>query len=184
MIFLKFAWPYLLAALLGAAAGAGVEHLIGARRLADAQAARGADAQQHANDLAAISSAALDAEQRAMAAHDAAASRVAAMDAQTTQERNQHEADNRRYRVALAAGDQRLRVAVRHCSAASGDGVSDAAGAAGVDDGAAAVADLDPAVAERAFAVAGDDDREIDKLKALQGYVCAVRPDTPRCGTP
>lgn len=41
MIFLKIAWPYLLAALLGAAAGAGVEHLIGARQLADEKAARG-----------------------------------------------------------------------------------------------------------------------------------------------
>ena len=36
---LKILWPYLLAALLGAAAGAGVEHLISARRLADIQAA-------------------------------------------------------------------------------------------------------------------------------------------------
>ncbi len=41
MIFLKFAWPYVLAALLGAAAGAGVEHLIGASQLAAEQAARG-----------------------------------------------------------------------------------------------------------------------------------------------
>ncbi|KWC56586.1 lysis system i-spanin subunit Rz [Burkholderia ubonensis] len=181
MIFLKFAWPYLLAALLGAAAGAGIEHLIGARELADEQAARAADGQRHAGDLAAISRAALASEQRAIAAHDAAASQVAAVDAQLTKERIDHETENRSLRAALAAGTDRLRVAVRNCTAAGADGLPGVAGAAGVGDGAAAVADLDPAVAERVFGVSGDDQREIDKLKAVQGWVCAVRPATPGC---
>ncbi|WP_414734284.1 lysozyme [Burkholderia pseudomallei] len=79
------------------------------------------------------------------------------------------------------AGTERLRVAVRHCTAAGGDGVPGASSAAGVGDGAAAYADVDAAVAERVFDVAGDDQREIDKLTALQGYVCAVRPETPGC---
>jgi hypothetical protein len=56
------------------------------------------------------------------------------------------------------------------------------AGAAGVGDGAAAYADVDRATAERVFAVAADDQREIDKLKVLQAYVCAVRSDVPGCG--
>ncbi|KWZ53275.1 lysozyme [Burkholderia ubonensis] len=178
---LRIAIPYLLAALLGAAIGAGVERLVGARRLADEQAARAADAQRHAGDLTTISQAALAAEQRAIAAHDAAASRVAAVDAQLTKERNDHENENRSVRAALAAGTDRLRVAVRNCAAAGADGLPGAAGAAGVGDGAAAVADIDPAVAERVFAVAGDDQREIDKLKAMQGWACAVRPATPGC---
>ncbi|WP_321785076.1 lysis system i-spanin subunit Rz [Burkholderia pyrrocinia] len=181
MIFLKFAWPGLLAAALGAAAGAGVEHLISARQLADEQAARATDAQRHAGDLEAISRAALTAEQRAIAAHDAAASQVAAVDAQLTQERTDHETENRSLRAALAVGTDRLRVAVRNCTAAGSDGLPGAAGAAGVGDGAAAVADLDPAVAERVFGVAGDDQQEIDKLKAMQKYVCAIRPSTLGC---
>ncbi|WP_197419225.1 lysis system i-spanin subunit Rz, partial [Burkholderia sp. BDU5] len=119
---LKILWPYLLAALLGAAAGAGIEHLIGARQLADEQAARAADAQRHAGDLASISQAALAAEQRAIAAHDAAASQVAVIDAQLTKERTDHETENRSLRAALAAGTDRLRVAVRNCTAAGADG--------------------------------------------------------------
>ncbi|WP_080307930.1 lysis system i-spanin subunit Rz [Burkholderia pseudomallei] len=149
--------------------------------VADEQAARALDAQRHAEALGTISRAALDAEQRAIAAHDAAASAVAAVDQRTTKERNEHEAESRSLRAALAAGTERLRVAVRHCTAAGGDGVPGASSAAGVGDGAAAYADVDAAVAERVFDVAGDDQREIDKLTALQGYVCAVRPETPGC---
>ncbi|MCS3397723.1 MULTISPECIES: lysis system i-spanin subunit Rz [pseudomallei group] len=175
------ATPYLLAALLGMAAGAGIEHLIGAHQLADEQAARALDAQRHAEALGAISRAALDAEQRAIATHDAAASAVAAVDQRTTREKNEHEAENRSLRAALAAGTERLRVAVRNCTAADRDGMSGASSAAGMGDGAAAYADVDAAVAERVFGVAGDDQREIDKLTALQGYVCAVRPETPSC---
>lgn len=175
------ATSYLLAALLGMAAGAGIEHLISAHRLADEQAARALDAQRHAEALGTISRAALDAEQRAIAAHDAAASAVAAVDQRTTKERNEHEAESRSLRAALAAGTERLRVAVRHCTAAGGDGVPGASSATGVGDGVAAYADVDAAVAERVFGVAGDDQREIDKLTALQGYVCAVRPETPGC---
>ncbi|KWZ43391.1 lysozyme [Burkholderia savannae] len=173
--------PYLLAALLGMAAGAGAEHLIGARRLADEQAARALDAQRHAEALGAISRAALDAEQRAIVAHDTAASAVAAVDQRTTKERIEHEAENRSLRAALAAGTERLRVAVRNCTAADRDGLPGASSAAGMGNGAAAYADVDPAVAERVFAVAGDDQREIDKLTALQGYVCAIRQQTPGC---
>ncbi|MBO7884801.1 lysis system i-spanin subunit Rz [Burkholderia pseudomallei] len=173
--------PYLLAALLGMAAGAGAEYLIGARRLADEQAARALDAQRHAEALGAISRAALDAERRAIAANDAAASAVAAVDQRTTKERNEHEAENHSLRAALAAGTERLRVAVRRCTAAGRDGMPGASGAAGVGDGAAAYADVDAAVAERVFGVVGDDQREIDKLTALQGYVCAIRPQSPGC---
>ncbi|MBF3782330.1 lysis protein [Burkholderia pseudomallei] len=175
------ATPYLLAVLLGMAAGAGVDYMIGARRLADEQAARARDAQRHAEALSAISRAALDAEQRAIAAHDAAASAVTAVDQRTTKERIEHEAENRSLRAALAAGTERLRVAVRNCTAAGRDGLPGASSAAGVGDGAAAYADVDAAVAERVFGVASDDQREIDKLTALQGFVCAIRPQTPEC---
>lgn len=44
-----------------------------------------------------------------------------------------------------------------------------------------AYADLDAAVAERVSAVAAGAQREIKKLRALQGYMCAVRPQTVSC---
>jgi prophage endopeptidase len=169
--------PYLIAALLGA----GVMHLVGTRQLADERAARAVDEQRHAGELAAVSRAALDAEQRAVAAHDLAATRVAAADTRTTKERNRHEAENRSFRDALAAGDQRLRVAVRACAAADAGSLPGASSPSSMGDGAVTYADVDRATAERVFAVADDDQREIDKLRALQAYVCAVRFDTPAC---
>ncbi|MEM5325156.1 lysis system i-spanin subunit Rz [Paraburkholderia sp. JHI2823] len=180
---LKALIPYLIAALLGAAAGAEVAHLIGARQLAAEQAARAKDNEQHANDMLNVSRAALEGEQRAIDAHNVAQDALAAADAAITQEKDAHEADNRNYRSALAAGTERVRVAVRNCAAVGGNAVTRSPGAAGVGDGGAAVADLDPAVAERVFRVAGDDQHEIDKVKALQAYVCAVRPKTPGCAT-
>ncbi|WP_230384747.1 lysis system i-spanin subunit Rz, partial [Burkholderia pseudomallei] len=63
------------------------------------------------------------AERRAIAANDAAASAVAAVDQRTTKERNEHEAENHSLRAALAAGTERLRVAVRRCTAAGRDGM-------------------------------------------------------------
>ncbi|RQR52020.1 hypothetical protein DIE19_28785 [Burkholderia sp. Bp9126] len=55
------------------------------------------------------------------------------------------------------------------------------AGAAGVVDGAAAVANLNPAVAQYALGVAGDDQCEIDTRTALHADVCAIRATTPDC---
>ncbi|CAD6536517.1 hypothetical protein LMG27952_03160 [Paraburkholderia hiiakae] len=173
--------PYVIAALLGAAVGAEVLHLIGARQLAAEQAAHAKDNEQHANDMLNVSHAALEGEQRAIDAHNVAQAALAAADAAITQEKDAHETDNRSYRAALAAGTERVRVAVRNCSAAGSGNATGPARAAGVGDGSAAVADLDPAVAERVFRVAGDDQREIDKVKALQAYVCTVRPSTPDC---
>lgn len=178
---LKVLIPYVIAALLGAAAGAEVVHLIGARQLASEQSAHAKDNEQHANDMLNVSRAALEGEQRAIDAHNVAQEALAAADAAITQEKDAHESDNRNYRAALAAGTERVRVAVRNCSAAGSGSIAGSPGAAGVVDGSAAVADLDPAVAERVFRVAGDDQHEIDKVKALQAYVCAVRPSTPGC---
>jgi hypothetical protein len=136
--------------------------------------------ERHALDLKAISDAALAAERKALKNSQAAAQRIEALDAHLTKERQVHEADSRRYRAALAAGTERLRVAVRNCST-RGDDLSGTASTASVDDGAAVYANLDPAIAQRVFAVAADDQREIDKLRALQRYVCVVRPGTIGC---
>lgn len=171
---------FALGMMLGAAAGVAGNHFVEARRLTDERAARAVDAKRHSDVLAEMSAAALRAEQRAIEAHHAAASRVAQVDAKLTKERIEHESEARGLRAALAAGTERLRVAVRNCSTVT-DGMPGAAGAPGVGDGATAVADLDGAVAESVFAIAEDDQHEIDKLSALQGYVCAVRPRTNGC---
>ncbi|RQQ56913.1 lysozyme [Burkholderia stagnalis] len=172
--------PYLLAALIGAALAGGLTVTLGAKRLALEQAAHARDNQQHAQQMKAVSDAALAAEQQALAQRDAAAQRIETLNTRLTEEAEHHEDDNRRLRAALASGTERVRVAVTDC-ATGGRRVPGAAGAAGVGDGGAAVAELDRAVAQRVFGVAGDDQHEIDKLSALQGYVCAIRPQTPAC---
>ncbi|MDN7488461.1 DUF2514 family protein [Burkholderia sp. AU45274] len=87
MIFLKSAWPYLLAALLGAAAGVYGEHLISAREIADMKAdaakvqAKAVDAAraEEQRRTAAQSEIANDAnKQRTAALGDAFAARAAA----------------------------------------------------------------------------------------------------------
>lgn len=169
------------AGVLGIALGAGGAYTYENRELLAEQAAHAKDNERDASDLNAISKAALDAEQRAIDAHDKAEAAISAADAQITKEKDAHETDNRNYRAALAAGTERVRVAVTNCSAAGGNDATGAPGAASVGNGAAAYADLDRAVAERVFRVAGDDDNEISKVKALQAYVCAIRPKTPGC---
>jgi hypothetical protein len=180
LAFLQFARPYLLAAALGAMAAWSVKSLIAGRMLAHERAAHARDSEQYAKTLKAMSDAALAARQKAEKDRQTAAKKIEALDAQLTKEQQAHEADNLDYRTPLAAGTERLRIAVAHCSA-DATGMRGAAGAAGVDNEAPAYADLDPAVAERVFRVAGDDQREIDKLRALQAYVCAIRPSTPGC---
>ncbi|NYH13414.1 lysis system i-spanin subunit Rz [Paraburkholderia bryophila] len=178
---LKKVLLYLIAALLGAALGAKTMHMLGAQQLADEKAAHAVDNERHANDMLAVSRAALEGEKRAIDAHKQAEVAIAAADAQITNEKEVHENQNRNYVAALAAGTERLRIAVSNCSAAGRDDVSGTTGTASVGDGAAAYADVDRAVAERVFRVAGDDDNEISKVKVLQAYVCAVRPTTPGC---
>ncbi|MDR3098901.1 MAG: lysis protein [Paraburkholderia sp.] len=166
---------------MGAAGAWWIASHIGAVALANEQATHAKDNERHAADLTAMSRAALDAQQRAIAEHDTAANRVADVDAQLTKERETHETDSARLRADLASGAQRLRVAVANCAATGRNGVPGTASAARGGDGATAFADLDRSVAQRVFGVAADDQREIDKLKALQGYVCAVRPATAGC---
>ncbi|MGT2474573.1 lysis system i-spanin subunit Rz [Paraburkholderia terrae] len=174
----------LAAAVLGIALGTAGVHALDANyygaQLGVERAARANDNRRHADELNAISKAALDAERRVIDEHRVAERNISIADAQLTKERQAHEADNSRYRVALDAGTRRLRVAVTKCSTGV-DNLSGTTGTARVDDGTTTYADLDRAVAERVFRVAGDDDNEISKVKALQAYVCAVRPTTYGC---
>ncbi|WP_331457896.1 lysis system i-spanin subunit Rz [Burkholderia sp. MSMB1552] len=175
--------PYLIAVAIGACLGGGLATTIGECRLAQEQAAHARDNQHHAQEIKAISDEALSAQQKALSERDAAAQRVEVLNTQLIKESERHEDENRRLRAALASGTERVRVAVAHCSTSS-NGLPKPTGSAGVDDGGTAVGELDPAVAQRVFGVTGEDQYEIDKLTALQGYVCAIRPDTPACRTP
>ncbi|WP_338910708.1 lysis system i-spanin subunit Rz [Mycetohabitans rhizoxinica] len=174
---IKLSWT--LVAVVAVLSGAAVNFYCRAQ-LAQVHAEVLAVRERHTLDLKAISDAALAAERKAAENSQAAAKKIEALDVQLTKERQAHEADSRRYRAALAAGTERLRVAVANCSAGR-DNVSSATRTASVGDGATAYADLDAATAQRVFAVAAADQREIDKLRALQRYICAVRPETAEC---
>jgi hypothetical protein len=102
----------------------------------------------------------------ALANQQAAESKVAAIETQFNAEVSQHAKDALDYRARLASGAERVSVRVTRCAPAS-----ESAGAAVSADGAADHADLAPAVADGLAEVASDDQREIDKLAALQAYV-------------
>jgi prophage endopeptidase len=173
---LKMFLPYLLVALLAGGAGFGLEHLIARGELAEEQAAHAKDNEQHANDLNAMSKAALDAETRAIDAHAQAASDVAAIDVQLTQERLVHEADNAKNRAAIADGTRRLRIAVSNFRAAGTDEAGSGTGAGGVGDGASGTAELPPAWGAALFGIFDDADNDARaKADYLQQYVCALQ---------
>lgn len=144
------------AAILGLALGAfGVHEL---------------DANHYDAKIAATQAAQAKALAAALDNQQAAEQKVAAVDQQFTQEVTQHADDVLTYRAQLASGAQRMRVHVASCAAPS-----EGASATGSTDGAPAVADLAPAAADGVAAVAGDDQREIDKLTGLQQYVRAMQ---------
>lgn len=175
------ALPYLIAAIIAAALAVWVTSSIDDGELQREKTAHATDVTDLTKQLGEMSSAAADAQRKVDNDHRTSEAKIEQLDAQLTQEKQAHETDNRTYTSALAAGTQRLRVAVRSCSASSGNNVPAAPGATSVDDGATTYADIDPAVASRVFGVAGTDQQQIDKLKALQEWACAIRPDLPAC---
>lgn len=182
LLILDKVMPYLIAAVVGAALGTFTVKTHDNSVLAKEQAAHAKDNATNAQTLASISAAAATANAKALADHTVQEGKIATLDDQLTKEKTAHENDSRAYTTALAAGTQRLRIAVTSCSHSRSDGVPAPASSPGVDDDSASYADLDAATASRVFTVAGDDQREIDKLKALQGYVCAINPGLPACG--
>jgi hypothetical protein len=176
LAFLKLAWPYLLAAAIGGALGYEIEAKILGAQLANERAARAHDDEQHANDLNAISKAALDAEQRAIDAHTVAEGKIAAMDQQLTQEKEAHEADNARNRAAIADGTRRLRIAVSNFRPASGNEAGTGPGAGSVGDGAGGTAELSRPFGLALFSIVDDADNDARaKAEYLQRYVCILQ---------
>lgn len=177
--------PYLItgiaAGFLGIAIGVGGTYALDANhygaQLDREKAMRARDNEQHANDLNVMSKAALDAEDRAIAAHDRAASEVAAADAQYLKEKEVHEADNARNRNAIADGTRRLRIAVTNFApvATGGDKAGGGASAGSLGYGAGGTADLSPAFGVALFGIADDADGDARaKADYLQHYVCIL----------
>lgn len=174
-------FPYLIAAAIGATLAGWVCSTMDDAVLQKEKAAHMSDNARLGKQIGDMEGAAALADQKAIADHHAQEGRIQTLDDQLTKEKTAHENDARTYATALATGAQRLRIAVRSCSSSSGNDMPATPGAASVDDGAPAYADVDPAVAGRVFAVAADDQKQIDKLKGLQGYVCALQPALPAC---
>ena len=107
----------------------------------------------------------------ALSNQQAAEGKVAAIDQQFNDEVSKHANDVLAYRAQLASGAQRLSVHVAGCVPAAAEGAS----APGSANGSPAIANLAGPAADSVAEVAGDDQREIDKLKALQAYVRAMQ---------
>ncbi len=85
-------------------------------QLAQAHTAIAIEREQHAIHLKSLSEAAIAAQQKAYADYQAVVIKIEKLDAQLTKEYLAHEADNLNYRIALANGTERLRVALANRS--------------------------------------------------------------------
>lgn len=127
-------------------------------------AGRRADHAQQLQRLADTNATALASQQQARQLLE---QQLAAIDHQRYQELNHAQQNTDRLAADLAAARQRLRVRI---DPASCPGLSTATGAAGMDDGAGARADIHPAVAEGVVRVTGRADECRARLTALQGW--------------
>lgn len=181
--------PYLItgiaAGVLGLAIGAGAMHYtVDAAALSAEQAAHAKDTAQYEANIGAVTAKAATAATAALATQTKMQQDNDAAQATITQLQGENNAIDQKYRTAVASGDQRVRVAVRNCTAnnpVSSSPVPGDSQSAGGQPDSGATADLDPAVADRVLGVAADDQREIDKLAKLQAWACTVKPDAPGC---
>lgn len=136
-------------------------------RLGDELSAQSASHAKALSDISAAAAVALSAQQ---AKQIELANHLAALDAQHYQELIHAQSVTSALSADLAASRKRLPVRV---SGASCSGVPARAGPARVDDGAER-ADLHPATAASAVAIAGEADQCAVKLTALQAWVIKV----------
>jgi prophage endopeptidase len=178
------------AVLLGAAIGAGTTHELDANHygalLSTEQAAHARDNEQHAKALKAVSDAALDAEQNAIQNQKVALGQIFTLDAQITQEKTAHEADNAKNRAAIADGTRRLRIAVtNYTPTPSGSGSTGTGSSPGsVGDGAGGTAELPPAFGSALFTIVDDADNDARaKVEYLQRFICVAQRQGVVAGT-
>ena len=158
----------LLAAALLFAAGASLGWLANGWRLGAELSTQRAKHAAELQQLAETSAAALASQQQARQRLE---QQLATIDTQRYQELTHAQQNTDRLAADLAAARQRLRVRI---DPASCGGVSAGTGAAGLDDGAGARADLHPAVAAGVVRVTGRADECRARLTALQEWAKAV----------
>lgn len=166
--------PHLVACAIGMALGGATMHVFDGSELAKEQTAHARDNETNAQKLASLSEGAAKAAGDAIAAHNAAAARIAALNEQFYRERTFHEADNAKNRAAVADGTRRLRIAIANAGSEHTSDPSAAAG--GMGNGARRYAELSPEVGKDLFEIV--DDADVDaraKAEYLQGYICAIQ---------
>lgn len=156
----------LLAALLGAFLSWQWQANSWGNKLADTE-------RRHAEQMTAITRAAAEAHATIRAREEALAERIAELDTRHYEEYRDAQKTNDQLAADLAAARQRLSVRVSH-PAACGDRLPETTGAAGVDDGAGARADLHPATAAGVIGVTARADECRARLTALQEWADAV----------
>jgi len=184
----SYAVTAIVAMLFGISVGASGMHFIDKRKLVAEQLAHVRNAAQCESRLAEVSATATIAANDALVSQTAMQQRSERLQLALDVLQGEKNASDDKYRAAVGAGDQRVRIAVKTRSAgdlSTGRGRrAEYSQPADGGDGARTYADLHPAVAERVFRVAADDQREIDKLARLQAWACVVKPDAPACTSP
>ncbi|MDR5777685.1 MULTISPECIES: lysis system i-spanin subunit Rz [unclassified Caballeronia] len=172
--------PYLIAGLtacaVGVAIGGGAVHVFDNSQLATEQAAHARDNEANVRKLATLSEHAAKDASVAIAAHNKAAARIAALDEQFHRERIFHEADNAKNRAAIADGTRRLRIATANASANHSGAANPSPAAGRVGDGARRYAELPPEIGRDLFGIADDADSDARaKAEYLQRYLCTLQ---------
>ncbi|MDR5775587.1 MULTISPECIES: lysis system i-spanin subunit Rz [unclassified Caballeronia] len=169
--------PYLIICVVGVAVGGAAVHVFDRSQLAKEQAAHARDNEANVRNIATLSERAAKAASDAIAAHNTAAARIAALDEQFHRERISHEADNAKNRAAIADGTRRLRIAIADAGSTDHSGAANPSSAAGgMGDGASRYAELSPTVGAALFEIVDDADGDA-RMKAtyLQHYVLMLQ---------
>ncbi|WP_250464111.1 lysis system i-spanin subunit Rz [Caballeronia sp. GAFFF2] len=161
--------------VFGVVIGATAMHASDNAQLVLEQAAHARDNEANAQKLSAVSDVAAKAASESIAAHNAAAAQIAALDKRFSKELASHEDDNAKNRDAVADGTRRLRIAIADAERRSSAANSSSA-AGGVGDGTRRYAELSPAVGTALFGIVDDADNDARrKAEYLQRYICALQ---------
>ncbi len=175
LALLRTAWPWLLAAVLGALAAAGVQQLRLQGARAEGAAALSQANAEHDREREAAATAALANQQALADASLLLANRLQQIDtaAEAARRSYQHEIDTQR--AAVERGAVRLRVAAQCPPAAGGGETGLVPGAASAGLGAGAAAELEAAARPAYFALASGIAEQRQQLLACQQTLAAIQ---------
>ncbi|WP_250528853.1 lysis system i-spanin subunit Rz [Caballeronia sp. ATUFL_F1_KS4A] len=169
--------PHLVACAIGMALGGATMHVFDGTELGKEQVAHARDNEANTQKLTSLSEGAAKAASDAVAAHNAAAARIAALDDRYHHERKIHEADTAKNRAAIAGGTRRLRVAIADATSRDHSGpANQGATAGGMGDGPRRYAELSPEVGRALFEIVDNADGDARaKADYLQQYVIMLQ---------